>query len=183
MIIACDIDNVINNLQEAVTNLFNERHGTNYTIDSFTDYNIENTLSVKEAVAMKEMYSEDGIYDYVKPIDGSKNALQKLIKDGHQVYFVTDAIPSIYNEKVGWLRHFFPFVNEDHIVAMKHKHLFKCDVMIEDNIQNLLSGVHYHRICFDYPWTKNVHDWAYGIYRCSNWDEILNAVNKLKEQE
>ena len=183
MVLCIDIDNTINNLQEAVTNLFNERHCTNYALDNFDSYNIENVLPVQEAVAMKEMYGESGVYNFVKPIVGSQDAVQKLINDGHQVYFVTDAIHKIYNEKVQWVKHFCPFVDEAHIVSMKHKGLFKCDVMIEDNIQNLLSGVHYHRICLDYPWNKKAHDDAYGIHRCTNWNEIMDVVNKLNEEE
>lgn len=182
MIIACDIDNVICNLQEEVVNLFNQRYGTNYTLDTFYDYNIENVLPVRKAMAMIDIYSEDGIYDYIKPIAGSQECIQKLIKDGHQVYFVTDAIPRIYNEKVEWVHHFFPFIDNAHIVAMKHKHLFKCDVMIEDNMKNLLSGVHYSRICLDYPWNRKVYDDIYEIHRCKNWDEIMDAINKIKEE-
>jgi 5'(3')-deoxyribonucleotidase len=179
MIIACDIDNVICNLQEVVTNLFNERYDTKYTLDKFNTYNIENVLSVKEANTMKEIYGENGIYDIVKPIVGSQDALQKLIKAGHSVYLVTDAIPKIYNEKVEWVKHFFPFIDEAHIISMKHKHLFKCDIMIEDNLNNLLSGHHYERICLDYPWNRDVRDYVYNIHRCSNWNEITNAINKL----
>ena len=183
MTIVCDVDNVICNLQDAVISLFNERHGTNYTLDDFNDYNVENVLPLKEAVLMKDMYSESGIYDYVKPLAGSQDGLKKLVDDGHSVYLVTDTPPQIYNEKVEWIKHFFPYIDQGRIVAMKHKHMFKCDLMIEDNANNLLSGVSYHRVCMDYPWNKNVKDHVYDIHRCNNWDDVLNIVNKLKEEE
>ena len=183
MILCIDVDNVICNLQEAITSLFNERHRTNYTLDDFTEYNIENVLPIKEAATMKEMYSESGIYNHVKPIAGSQEGLQKLIADGHQVYLVTASHPKIYNEKVEWIQHFFPFIDEAHIVAMKHKHLFKCDLMFEDNMHNLLAGVSYHRVCIDYPWNRDSRDYVYDIHRCTNWDEFLNIVNQLKEEE
>lgn len=183
MIIACDFDNVICNLQEVITDMFNDRQDTKYTLEDFTDYDIANVLPVKEAIVMKEMYGECGIYNYIKPIPGSQKALQKLINNGHQLYIVTDAITQIYKEKVEWLHHYFPFIDEAHIVAMKHKHLFKCDIMIDDNSQNLTSGVLYERICFDYPWNRKVHDYAYDIYRCSNWDEIINVVKELENKE
>ena len=183
MIIACDIDNCLNNLQESVVNLFNSRHGTNYNLNNFTEYNVENILSVKEATIMKAMYGEDGIYSNVRPLQGAHDALQKLLNDGHSVYLVTDAIPSTYEEKIKWIKHFFPFIDDAHIVAMKHKHLFKCDIMIEDNVQNLISGVHYHRICLDYPWNRNVTDYVYDIYRCSNWKQIVDVVNKINNEE
>ena len=183
MIIACDVDNVINNLQEAVVNLFNERCGAKYTVNDFHDYNVENVLSVKDAVIMKNMYGERGIYDYVKPLAGSQDALQKLINDGHHVYLVTDALPQNYNEKIDWIHHFFPFINNAHIVSMKHKHLFRCDLMIEDKISNLLSGISYHRVCMDQPWNRNGKDYVYDIHRCTNWAEVLDVIDELKEEE
>lgn len=183
MVIVCDIDNVLNNLQEVVVNMFNSNNGTDYTLDSFTDYNVENVLPVKEAVLMKEMYGKPEIYNIVKPIRGSQDALQKFINDGHQVYLVTDMLPTVCEAKMKWLRHYFPFIDDAHIVSMKHKHLFKCELMIEDNAQNLIAGVHYDRICLDYPWNRNVHDYAYDIHRCASWKDIINIVKELENKE
>lgn len=182
MIIACDVDNVLNNLQETVVKLFNERYGTNYTLNDFHNYKVANVLPVKEAVDMKEMYGENEIYDHVRPIVGSQEGLQKLINGGDDVYLVTDAIPKNYNEKITWLHHFFPFIDNAHIVALKHKNLFKCDIMIEDNPHNLLASCYYDRICMDYPWNRQLKDHVYGIYRCNGWDQIVDAVNKIKEE-
>lgn len=183
MILCVDIDNTINNLQDAVIKLFNERYNSSYTIDDFTEYNVENVLSVTDAMVMQSMYGEDGLYNNVRPINGAQDALQKLINEGHTIYLVTDAIPSTYDEKIKWVKHFFPFIDAAHIVAMKHKHLFKCDIMIEDNMQNLLAGVHYHRVCVDYPWNRNVTDYVYGIHRCSSWKQIVGVVNKINNEE
>lgn len=183
MIIAIDVDNVINNLQTAVTDIFNERYGTNYNINDFDDYNIENVLPLPEAIAMKELYGDDDIYNRVKPIVGSQEGVRKLLAGGHEVYLVTDAIPKNYYSKVQWIQNFFPYMDESHIISMSHKHLMRCDVMIEDNLQNLLSGLHYHRICLDYSWNRKVHDWVYDIHRCSNWNEIVKIINKLNKEE
>lgn len=184
MIIVCDCDNVICNLQETVVNLFNKRYKTDYTLEDFHDYDVENTLPIKEATTMKKMYGESGIYKQVTPISGAQEGLKKLMNMGHQVYIVSDVVPKIYNEKCEWIRHFFPFIDNDHIVVMKHKHLFKCDIMIEDNIQNLLASPYYNRICMDYPWNKTTHeDYIYDIYRCQNWKQIIDAVNKINEKE
>lgn len=185
MLIACDIDNVCCNLQEVVTDLFNERYGTSYTLNDFTAYDVMQVLPMEDAIKMQAMYGESGLYDLVKPIPGAQEALQKLIHDGHQVYLVTDAIPKTYGEKVEFVHRYFPFIDDAHIVAMKHKWMFKCDVMIEDNFANLITKTDYHRICFNYPWNK-VHetkDWAYDIHRCYNWEDIISAVNKINDGE
>lgn len=183
MILAIDIDNTICDLQEVVIDLFNKKHQTNYTIDDFTDYDVMNVLPTDEAIDMREMYGESGLYNLTKPIQGAQDGLQKLINDGHQVYLVTDAIPKTYGEKVDFIHRYFPFIDEAHIVSMKHKYLFKCDILIEDNFNNLIAKPYYHRICLDYPWNQSTKDYIYGIYRCNNWQEIIAAVNEICEQE
>lgn len=183
MVIACDVDNVLCNLQEVVVNLFNKRYDAHYTLNNFTEYDVMNILPTAEAIEMQAIYGEKGLYNLVKPLPGAQNAIQKLINEGHQVYLVTDAIPKTYGEKVEFIHRYFPFVDDSHIVAMKHKHLFRCDVMIEDNLANLLAKPYYHRICFNYPWNESKKDYVYDIRRCYNWDDVIAAINKINDGE
>lgn len=183
MVIACDVDDVLCNLQEVVVNLFNKRYGTNYNIEAFTEYNIMNVLPTKDGVVMRDMYGEPGLYDKVKPIHGAQKALEKLINLGHQVYLVTAAIPKTYGEKVAFIKRFFPYIDESHIICMQHKWLLNCDIMIEDNLQTLVEKSHYHRVLFDKPWNQSSKDWVYGINRCHNWEDVLTTINKISEVE
>lgn len=183
MVIMVDVDDVLCNLQEVVVSLFNERYGTHYAMNDFHSYDIMSVLPNQDGVVMRDMYGEQGLYNKVKPIRGAQESLQKLINMGHQVYVVTAAIPSTYGEKVEFVKRYFPFIDESHIVCMKHKWMMNCDLMIEDNLSTLLAKPSYHRICMDQPWNRDVNDWAYGIHRCHNWNEILTAVNKISEME
>ena len=142
-----------------------------------------NVLPTQDAIVMKDIYGEPGLYDKVKPISGAQKTLEKLINSGHQIYLVTAAIPKTYDEKIAFVKRFFPCIDEDHIVCMKHKWMFKCDVMIEDNLQTLLAKPNYHRVLFDRPWNQSNKDYVYDIYRCYNWNDILTAVNKINELE
>ena len=183
MVLCVDVDDVICNLQEVVVDLFNKRFGSKYTINDFTDYDVMNILPAQDGVVMRNMYGESGIYNKVKPMPGSQEALQKLINMGHQVYLVTAAVPKTYGEKVEFIKRYFPFIDENHIVCMRHKWMFKADVMIEDNLQNLLAKPYYHRVLFDRPWNQSNKDYIYDIHRCHNWNDIVAAVNKISESE
>ena len=68
MILAIDVDNVLCNLQEVITDLFNERYGTSYTLNDFTAYDVMTVLPIEEALNMQAMYGESGIYNLIKPI-------------------------------------------------------------------------------------------------------------------
>ena len=183
MIIAVDIDNTICNLQEVVVKLFNERYGSKYTIEDFNEYDVMNVLPTQDAIVMKNMYGEHGLYNKVKPIYGAQESLQKLVNMGHQVYLVTNAIPCIYGEKIEFIKRYFPYISESHIVSMQHKHLFRCDIMIEDCLQTLLAKPYYHRILINQPWNKSNKDYVYDVHRCYNWNDVLTAINKISELE
>ena len=96
MIIACDIDNVVCNLQEVIIDLFNKRYGSHYTIEDFKEYDVMNVLPTQDAIVMKDMYGEPGLYNKVKPLSKAQESLERLINMGYQVYLVTDAIPKTY---------------------------------------------------------------------------------------
>lgn len=183
MIWAVDCDNTINNLQEVVIDTFNKRYNKQYTLENFTHYNIEECLDRQEATNMKAIYSEPGIYDRVKPLHDAKNILQKLMRSGHEIYIVTHSIPSIFEEKCNWIKYHFPFIDDNHIVAMSHKHLLRCDIMVEDNLETLTAKPFYHRICIDYPWNRDTWDEVYGIYRVNSWKEIIEIGNKINKEE
>ena len=96
---------------------------------------------------------------------------------------VTNAIPNTYGEKVEFVKRYFPYIDEAHIISMKHKHLLRCDVMIEDCLQNLLAKPYYHRVCFNQPWNQSKKDYVYDIHRCYNWDDVIAAINKINDLE
>lgn len=177
-----DVDGVLNNLQSAVIKVFNERYDTSYNLNDFNHYRVAECLNKNDTINFVKIYSEKGIYDLVSPLSGAQNAMNKLKKQGHEVYIVTDAVPSIFEEKVNWIKFHFPSIDEDHIISMKHKWLFKCDLMIDDNLDNLLGGYHYDRICFDWPWNRAVRDEVYGIHRVNNWNDALNTINKINQK-
>ena len=181
LVICIDCDNVLNDLQKAVLKIFNERYNTKYTMNDFKNYNVSECLNKEDTINFVAIFSEAGVYDSVKPLAVAQNAIQKLKKAGHEVYIVTHSIPSIFDEKVKWIKYHFPTMDDDHIISMRHKWLFKCDVMVEDNLDNLLGGHHYDRICFDYPWNRDVRDEVYDIRRVSTWDEALNVINKISQ--
>lgn len=183
MVIAIDCDDTICNLQEVVVDLFNKRYGSHYSIGDFIEYDVMNVLPTQDAIVMKDMYGESGLYNKVKPIYKAQESLEKLINLGHQVYLVTAAIPKTYGEKVAFIQRFFPYIDESHIVCMKHKWMFKCDVLVEDNLQTLLAKPYYHRVLLDKPWNQSTKDYVYDIYRCYNWDDVLAAINKINDLE
>ena len=185
MLIVTDVDGVLNNLMDVVVAEYNKKYKANYTINDITTYNLDECFEPDVAKRMKKLFSAPEVWDKVKAVNGAHNALQKLINSGHQIYLATNHDPSTYGNKVAWIKRFFPFVEASKIICIKDKWLLRADIMIEDNLQTLLGRPYYRRILMDHPWNyeSEYRDFAYDIYRCHNWTEILNAINKIIEME
>lgn len=188
MIIVCDVDNCLNDLMKVALDMCNEElynagYNTSYALNDITAYNMDNCLPPEVAQIIKSIFNGSSVWDFVKPISGAQNSLEKLINKGHQIYLATDNCPNTYGDKVAWIQRFFPFIDASKIICIKDKWMLRADVMIEDCLQALLAKPYYHRIVMDYPWNRSVHDYAYDIHRCSNWDEIVDAIDKINERE
>ena len=63
------------------------------------------------------------------------------------------------------------------------KSLLKCDVMIDDCLDNLISNI-CERICLDYPWNQSKEkDFVYSIYRAKSWKDIVNIINDIERKD
>lgn len=183
MIIACDFDDVLNNLSERVIELYNAQSGKNIQISNITAYNFYDCLDKDDAGGMIKLFKNKLLWDSLTPIPGATDGLQKLIDFGYRVYIVTATAPENFVWKVEWLKRHFPFFNSDNVVRLKDKSLFKCDIMIDDCLDNVLKNKLCHKIVFDYPWNRNeAKDFVYNIHRCTSWSEILDAINKIEEE-
>lgn len=185
MVIISDVDGVLNNLMDVVLNEYNKKYNAAFSLSDITTYNLDGCFEPNVARRMTKLFSLPEVWNKVKAVDGSVNALQKLINDGHQVYLATDHNPNTYGDKVAWIKRFFPFIDASKIICIKDKWILRADIMIEDNLQTLLAKPYYHRILIDHPWNSEYkyRDFAYDIHRCKNWDGVLNAINKIIEME
>ncbi len=183
MIIACDMDCVLNNLMDKTLEIYNAQSGKNIQMSDLTSYNFYDCLDKKDADGITKLFKNKLLWDSLTPTDGSREGLQKLIDAGHRVYIVTATATENWPWKISWLKKYFPFFNTNNVVRMNDKSLFKCDVMIEDSYEQLIKNKLCKKICLDYPWNNDEHkDWVHDTHRCKNWTDILEAVNKIEKE-
>lgn len=183
-IIAVDMDCVLNNLMEKTLEIYNVQSGKNIQMSDLTSYNFYDCLDKKDAEGIVKLFKNKTMWDSLTPIEGSREGLQKLINMGHRVYIVTATASESWPWKIAWLKKYFTFFNIDNVVRMTDKSLFKCDVMIEDCYEQLISNKLCHKVCLDYPWNRDENkDFVYDVHRCTNWKEILEAINQIEEEK
>lgn len=182
MIIACDIDGVLNNLVEETLILYNASNGKNINLSDITSYNFFDCLPQEDAENIISLFKEKHLWDSLKPLQGSQNALKQIIKKSHSVYLATATDPINFGWKIDWLKRYFSFIPSDNVIRIMDKSLLKCDVLIDDCLDNLTS-IFCERICLDYPWNQSLSkDIAYGIKRVNSWNEIPNIINNIDKE-
>ena len=182
MIVIVDFDNVLNNLTEGVIELYNSTSEKKVQISDLSSYNFYDCLDQESADKIVKLFKNKSLWDSLIPIEGAREGLQKLIDDGHKVYIATATAPENFQWKINWLKKWFPFFNTDNVIRIMDKSLLKCDILIEDNLDQIIKHKLCNRVVLDYPWNKNVDDFIYDIHRCTNWSEILDEINKIKEE-
>ena len=182
MTIVCDIDCILNDLVEKTLDMYNSQSGKSIQMSDITSYNFFDCLSYEDAEGIVALFKNKSLWDSLKPREGAQNALKQLIKRGHHVYLATATDPVNFGWKIDWLQQYFSFIPSDNVIRIMDKSLLKCDVLIDDCLDNLVS-VFCDRITLNYPWNQSSSkDIVYDIVRCENWDEIVDAINKLEER-
>ena len=124
---------------------------------------------------------EPGFWKTVEPIPGAAEALQRLMRDGHDVYIVTATTYRSVPEKMDdLLFRYFPFLSWDQVIITRNKQMIRGDVLIDDGIHNLEGG-DYAKILMTAPHNRDYDAKANGMIRVENWDQIEAEIRKLEQ--
>ncbi len=187
MIICLDIDNVLNDLTEKTITLYNALANKNIQMSDITTYNFYDCLPKEDADGIIALFKNKKLWDSLKPLPYSQEALKKLIKQGHRIFLATATDPINFEWKCDWLSRYFSFIPTDNIIRIMDKSLLRVDVMVDDHLSNLTSNV-CERVCLDYSWNQSTSkDYAYDIRRAYNWHDVIDIIKdierKMKEWE
>ena len=184
MIIVCDIDNCLNDLMAKTLTLYNSCNGKNIQLSDITTYNFSGCLPKEDVDGICALFKEKELWDSLIPLPKAQKVLQQLVNEDHQVYIATATDPINFNWKCAWMESHFPFIPTDNIIRISNKGLLKCDVLIDDSMEQLINSVS-ERICFDYYWNRNSEkDYVYDIYRAKNhWNDVINIIRTIERKD
>ena len=182
MILCFDMDGILNNLVERTLEVYNSRNNKNIQMSDITSYNFYDCLSKEDADGIVNLFKEKLLWDSLKPREGSQDGIKQLLKKGHKIYLATATDPINFEWKISWLSQYFPFIPSDNVIRIMDKSLLKCDVLVDDCLDNLISNFA-ERITIDYPWNHNeLKDYAYGVRRAYNWSDIVDIINDIDKE-
>lgn len=176
-----DVDEVICN--SGFLPLVNEFKNTNYKIDDFTDYYLDDYVlsSEKEKQEFYKYYLEKNSYDYATLLPDTYEVLEKLNKT-YDIYICSACVMfcmieqsgKFFMDKYDWLIKTFPFLDQNKIILTNSKNIFKADIQIDDRLSNL-EGEIKQKLLFTSYHNKNISDKELNdlnITRVNSWKDI-----------
>lgn len=177
--ILVDMDDTIENLAEAWVAYLNARHQTSTKLSDITDWDISKAFPTLTKEQVYAPLFEDAFWNWVKPMEGASEALQKLIADGHTVLIVTTSNYQTLAAKMEQvLFHYFPFLTWNDVIITAHKQLIKGDVLVDDGIHNLEGG-DYFKILMTAPHNRCYDADKNRMYRVTSWSETYSVIQAL----
>ena len=176
------MDDVLENLSEAWVDYLNLKYGTNVSADNVVDWKISQFFPELSEDQVYRALCDDELWKTVRPLDGASEALQSLMRDGHQVYIVTNShYRTLIAKMENVLFNYFPFLSWDQVIIASHKQMIRGDVLVDDGIHNLIDG-DYIKILMDRPYNRSFDADAAGMYRVYDWNDILVLLEQIEQR-
>lgn len=192
MIIACDVDGVLADLDTEWYRRYNRDYNDNLTRERVTGWNVSEFVKPECGLRVLDYLSDPDLYAQVQPIPGAVEGIHRLRAAGHEVFFVTACTFGMVDQKAQWLRRwgFSAATAADayrlpkDLVVVYEKHRVLADLLIDDgphNIMQWVRGTSQRRraILLEYPYSHECDltsaEWLW-CYRAHNWDEILSNL-------
>ena len=180
MKIALDIDNILCNTTDCIIDYLNERiPNLSLTEDQITSYWIEESLPEEYRWVVPIAFEQKAVWKNVKMIDEAAHYIEKLWREGNEIYFATATTAENFRKKISFLCRDLSFFPSDYVkqnsISIKKKQLLDVDVLVDDCLDNLNGFHRYRSICLDYPWNRDTND--DNIIRVYNWEQIYKAIN------
>lgn len=188
--ILIDVDEcvVFSGFVEAV----NDFMGTNYVIDDFTEYYIDEVAIPKDRMdEFNEFLNNRNLYDYAEILPGAIETIKEL-NEKYNVHFLTscvneanlDGCGRVFMDKYNLLRKQFPFINPKQFIFTGSKGLFKAYAKIDNLLSNFTADEEVEvKILFPSYHNKDITDEELqekGVIRAGyEWREGWKEVKKL----
>ena len=191
--ILVDVDEVIvfSGFVEAV----NDFMGTNYVIDDFTEYYIDEVAIPKDKMdEFNKFLNNRNLYDYAEILPGAIETLEELNKE-YNIYLLTscvneanlDGCGRVFMDKYNFLRKNLPFINPKQFIFTGSKGLFKAYAKIDNLLENFNSDEEVEiKILFPSYHNKDITDEELkekGVIRAgfdwrTGWEEVKKLLLK-----
>lgn len=193
LLLDCDEVICFSGFLEAV----NEFMGTNYVIDDFTDYYIDEAVIPPERMAeFNKFLNGRNMYENAHILPGTIETIKRLSEE-YDIYILSSCVNPfdikgsgrMFADKYNFLIENLPFIKPGNFIFTSAKHLFKADVKIDDRLPNFEGDEVEVKILFPSYHNKDITDEELataGVVRAgydwqTGWDNVLEILLSLND--
>ncbi len=168
----------------------NDFMGTDYEIDDFTDYYIDEVAIPKDRFGeFNQFVNERNLYDNAHILPGAVETIKKL-NEFYDIYICSSCVNDfdingsgrIFSDKYNFLISTLPFLSPKHFIFTSVKNMFKADIQIDDRLSNFDDEIE-TKILFPSYHNKDVADEELqlkGVCRAGNdWYTAWSEIEKM----
>lgn len=183
LVICCDMDDTIEYLVKAWVKWLNYTHFLNVDYKNITDWEMKLSFPTLTEDEIFEPLRTPSFWDTVEPIPDAAKYMQMLIDEGYDFYICTNTSYNIANEKFNrCLFKHFPFLDRKKIIMTSNKQMIKCDILIDDALQNIQGD--YKGILMTAPHNKDFNVSSVdNVFRAYTWEDVYNIVHAIDEMK
>ena len=176
MRILLDMDGVVADFIKELLKQYNYLTGENVKKGDITHVNA--SKCVHDPLTLKRLINGVGFIRNLPPIPGAIEGVETLVRQGHDVVFVSNGTNCITSghEKRDWLNyHFSKTWQKAPLVLTYHKHLVRGDCLVDDNPRNLEKlDPSTTPLIWHCPYNTGVQKYT----RVYDWSDLLDWVSR-----
>ena len=159
--------------------------GTNYKIEDFTNYLIDDAVPEDRREEYFNTFFDEDPYENVPLIDGAKEALLKL-NEKYDIYVCSSCVfvkspnssAKLFTSKFNYITKNLPFLDPTKFIFTSSKDTLCGDILIDDYFHNLRADIP-TKLLFSSYHNKSISEEALkerGVRRVKDWAEICNIL-------
>ncbi len=191
-----DIDDVIANTTKTIPDLANRMFGKKIRYEDLTSFNLNESLKLtpeQMKVFFATLHQEDILMTFTA-VDGSVDAIERLIKMGYEIYLITGRPPQSYEVTRKWLsRQGFSYdylyfadkydryqdqADKPFILSMTRLAEYTFELVVEDSMKmaRWFRDRGTRVAIMDHPWNRELAEDS-KVTRCQDWDSVMSLLD------
>lgn len=179
-----DMDGVIADFERGILDFFRAKHPNESYIPLKERRNFKagddyEKLNPDFKGIIRDIYTSQGFYFSLQPIEGSLEALSEIEELGIQAFICTSPLSEYKNcvvEKYCWIDKYLGKDWVRRVVMTKDKTLIRADILIDDKLN--VKGVEtpsWEHVLYTQPYNRNID--VKRRLTWENWREVLLEIN------
>lgn len=166
--VGLDVDDVLYNCVEYAIKIANNRYNLNLAVDKIHTWELQKEYSV-----LLDIFKEPWFYDTQPIYPYAHTLVNTLLKNGHEVFFVTAVEKEGISARKQKLKQDFPQIKK--VFYVKDKNTVAVDMLVDDSPTNIKSSKARFPVIYRKNWNLSLK----SKYEATNYLDVIELATKF----